>query len=844
MTRVVNVPGRLHSVEQGNILAGANEIYDDTKLKKQNVINGETDAELLRLDQAKQDNLTFDNVPMENSTNPVTSGGVYASELTLSQAIEAILILIPAAASAVNKLADVAFVNSTVATASATFRGTYNLVSDLHLSVSASHQDIATALGTVVSTADNNDYTFVQVPVSDTSQEIRVTERYKFNGTSWAYEYDLNNSGFTADQWAAINSAITAALVQKLRALPTDAELSLLLAAKQAVLSWDTTPISGSTNPVTSGGLYEVINAITTVIPSAASVNNKLVDEARMTSFTEGFALKSEMSVTPGTGGNAGKTTIQLKPGTSATVLTDTLINVTYADLVTLRNGGNLVKGQFYRITDFVTTVNPSLTEVRSAGHAFDLIVQALDVDVLSEDAKAIQHAGDTYFQNSKLEAWQLKYSLDNDTTRFEWADSTNGKGVIWRMVDEFENDIPYDFKNVQYKRYITDNKYGLIVASSLLTDATYGNVMKRAMEVLAEIYGTGMNYENYHNYLTRGMNVNTYTTKGSELTGSYVGYDLETPAVIDSNDDYVMVWTARPSSYPIYIKTVGSLWCYTFHIKDAETGSVDGSTAYKIICNNVICTNGGRMVVQTLEEKHYLNNIVFCEYDANRTSFSSYNKFDYNCRALTLGRDSYSNSFEGVCQYSCFRTRQCDFKNTSVFMAINEVDSSTFYQQTYCLLAIKISQSRIKVQTMVAGTDFFDNIISHNCLRLTFGNNCFDNYFEECYNSSFDDNFKVNNCHAVNNSTISKYAVNNNLYMLSHVIIDKEYFENNIIENCSYVTITSNQTTGAAALLMNIKVTGVQAADEASRKTISHDTVNDTFETEYKPQNSQTVFV
>lgn len=45
-------------------------------------------------------------------------------------------------------------------------------------------------------------------------------------------------------------------------------------------------------------------------------------------------------------------------------------------------------------------------------------------------------------------------YCLDNDTTRFNWADTINGKGVIYRMIDEFDNDLPFDFKNIQFKRY------------------------------------------------------------------------------------------------------------------------------------------------------------------------------------------------------------------------------------------------------------------------------------------------------------------------------------------------------------------------------------------------------
>ena len=54
----------------------------------------------------------------------------------------------------------------------------------------------------------------------------------------------------------------------------------------------------------------------------------------------------------------------------------------------------------------------------------------------------------DTYFNNCNLNAWELKYCLANDANRFDWANST-GKGVIYYMKDEFDNEAPYDFKNV-----------------------------------------------------------------------------------------------------------------------------------------------------------------------------------------------------------------------------------------------------------------------------------------------------------------------------------------------------------------------------------------------------------
>lgn len=141
--------------------------------------------------------------------------------------------LVPTQATPSNQLADKAFVNSSIATATATYRGSYNLVSDLSLTVSATWQQVAAALAAAVSTADSNDYCYVMVPTADaTPTEIARVDRYKHNGTAWGLEYTLNNSGFTAAEWAAIQSNITSGLVAKLSALPTNSELTALLSGK------------------------------------------------------------------------------------------------------------------------------------------------------------------------------------------------------------------------------------------------------------------------------------------------------------------------------------------------------------------------------------------------------------------------------------------------------------------------------------------------------------------------------------------------------------------------------------------------------------------------------------
>ena len=126
---------------------------------------------------------------------------------------------------------------------------------------------------------------------------------------------------------------------------------------------------------------------------------------------------------------------------------------VTYSDLSQMIVNDLLVSGQKYRITDYSFSVNAELaSEVRSAGHPFDIIVTATGANTLDERALAVRRSGDTYYADSDLDKWTIKYSFSNDSTRFDWADTQSGKGVIYHMKDEWGNECGYDFKNALFK--------------------------------------------------------------------------------------------------------------------------------------------------------------------------------------------------------------------------------------------------------------------------------------------------------------------------------------------------------------------------------------------------------
>lgn len=132
---------------------------------------------------------------------------------------------------------------------------------------------------------------------------------------------------------------------------------------------------------------------------------------------------------------------------------TELMVSTTYANLVSLKTNSQLQKGVLYRITDYTATTSQPYT--KEANNQFDILVRATSENTLDENANAILHSGDTYFANCKLENWVLKYCLTNDSSRFYWADITDaGKGVIYYLRDEWGNEAPYDFKNIQFQLY------------------------------------------------------------------------------------------------------------------------------------------------------------------------------------------------------------------------------------------------------------------------------------------------------------------------------------------------------------------------------------------------------
>lgn len=459
-------------------------------------------------------------------------------------------------------------------------------------------------------------------------------------------------------------------------------------------------------------------------------------------------------------------------------------IEVTYSELKSLRDNSQLVAGQMYRITDYVTTTVQSGTQ--SANHAFDIIVTADDVNKLNENARTIQHDGDTYFDNSKLEAWEIKYCLDNDTSRFAWADNTNGKGVIYYMKDEFGNECPYDFKNIQYIKKIGFTAFDQYGSSYTTTYSRY------------ETNDTTVSGTAYYGFKR------IYYIPGP---GPMAEYIWTTTTALTTSISLYNVSGGNVSSVTGTITKVNTenFITYTFD-KNGSEASISGDS--ESVTENTIAPYSNN-------NKQTLNSIYFRSTSSNLSVYG--NNFNVNCHDMTFSHHCYNNTF-GINNYGNSFGHSC-------------------YDNSF-------------------GSGCDDNSFGNECTSNSFGNNCDANSFDNaCRSNSFGNNCRSNsfgyNCdnnsfgNVCDSNSFGNYcdynSFGNNCYSIT---FSKQYTQFVIVENGNrYITLTSTQTTSNNNYLRNITIAqGVN--NTTTQKTISHNTVNDTFKTTYQSVNSQVISV
>lgn len=269
----------------------------------------------------------------------------------------------------------------------------------------------------------------------------------------------------------------------------------------------------------------------------------------------------------------------------------------------------------------------------------------------MDEEAKAIQHDGDQYFANSSLAGWQLWYSLDNDVSRFAWADE-NGTGVIYRMIDEWSNECPYDFKNIQmqdannaadeiyyYTFHSTTNDTDLSLNGSLCYNNTITKYVSDTQKVNRIIFKhAGSDNAVCGNTFGRDCRDNTFHNFVQELV-----FEGECYGNIFSGLNYTSSFGTKFRN-----NTVGSE-VMSIQIGKGAKGNVFKGAIYYSRFGNYFQNNIVGHYMYWSEFGHYVHHVIMGQDENNTISGINYITIENGVGYVNLYKDGISDNIENI---------------------------------------------------------------------------------------------------------------------------------------------------------------------------------------------------
>lgn len=546
----------------------------------------------------------------------------------------------------------------------------------------------------------------------------------------------------------------------------------------------------------------------------------------------------------------------------------ETVFKVTWQELKNLRDNSELIAGSLYRITDYQCTTTQENT--RSAGHQFDIILLALSENKLAEEGWATMNesnvydvtfgdgvtkkcylynthyggqdaynivdintllgipdaddyasideqnhtmnTGDiynstdltdenltyNYFQNSNLSAWKVWYCLDNDTDRFAWAD------IGGEIVQVAQLNLKVDNVNVVASRYTDGDftKNDIQYYAWRYVDPTYGfNANRMTLTetpqpedpIYINPYGT-------YTELSTGTIIISYVPPTLSQEGTGVIYRLIDEFNNDCPYDFKNIQYVRKLTDGVYDASGTNTWVYTLNLWDLSYNTCKDASIFGNIYmndedilgrvrNNVIVGGYTEWEHDNPGNALILNNNVILSIGENGDTIPYiFDNYLIDCANNTL-TDANNNKYNRV-----FGSVVAGGINT-----IKDCDDS------------KISGIRLEIL---------------HCSGL---------------------DISASECQFINSTSITGNSL---VYCefndCGAITINKDYVQRLKIFGNYNLIITSTQTTDFSHYLQNIVIyPNVNWDIEGiSPKTISHNTLNDTFITEYKPVNSIVVNV
>ena len=264
--------------------------------------------------------------------------------------------------------------------------------------------------------------------------------------------------------------------------------------------------------------------------------------------------------------------------------------------------------------------------------------------------------------------------------------DIEGGKGIIYRMIDEFGNDIPYDFKNIQFYRQWNKEKQ---MWSTISSDNT-------------------------------GVPCYTFSSLGNSSTIEFTDKSLYVVSNIHSNiiGEYII----KRENYPD--KQGLNNICFF------------GTDSYNNLFGRICYNSSFKFSFSNNSFRDSCYNNLFEEYCYN-------NSFGKECSNNSFKNHFYNNSFGDNCSSNSFNIncKNNIFGEACLNNIIGEACSDNIFGDHYSYN--KIGKSFVK---NIFGNYCSYNIIGNNCRNNIFKNNCSNNKI----GGYSEDNSFGNNCNFI----------------------------------------------------------------------------------------------
>lgn len=490
----------------------------------------------------------------------------------------------------------------------------------------------------------------------------------------------------------------------------------------------------------------------------------------------------------------------------------NTMIKVTWSELVSLRNNAQLIPGCFYRITDYECTTTQY--NAPSAGHPFDIIVLALTNNSLSEEARACMHSPeDRYFQKAiekvTSASWNEGVKLE-DVEILGYMDSTDEVSYGQELPGTNPSGSLHESAGVITQLTTFKNEDGLDVPA-MFNPAPDGDTNQDCYYVYDGVFTIdGVVYDKWHEYKIHesGFNDSYYLTRNlvtATITKVYIPkcnmnawklkYSLD-------NDRLHYKWAHSMSIHlelneiyyrnPKYDENGHWAWSYPGDETDVaytDPNPVVGGTLYEGTYSSTNNTNEDRIIgIDSSEGKgviYYMKDEYGneCSYDFKNIMFTDNRNGSVRTRFTfdSYGKDATvesSNVHNNI-------IKECRGDPNMLELSFNVFDIGAVYTEgnvlglncrdntfvtavtTACnfnVLKNECSGNIIKGSYNTLGNSCRSNDIGYNCDHNTFADSCENNILQsQCSNNTFEDSCTANRLHSsVDNNYLSKKATGN----------------------------------------------------------------------------------